>query len=97
MNASKNWKTRLSACALTAALLPLAALTGCNSASRAASDSRLLYQPPVLRLRAGTEVPTPDGTHQPQVDEVWHSDARYRDLETRYIDTLAALAAEQRK
>lgn len=51
-----------------------------------------IYQPPVLRIYAGQEISTRDGLYRPQVDEVWHSDARYRSLEQENLNLAAALA-----
>lgn len=51
-----------------------------------------LYQPRVLRLRAQQEIATLDGVHRPKTDEVWHSDAAYRQLEQENINLAAALA-----
>lgn len=97
MNTSKTIltaaKTRSSACAMLAILLLSVGQTGCQHASRADADSRLLYQPTVLRLAPGQTVETADGLHVPQVLEVWHSDARFRALENSYHDALAANAA----
>lgn len=88
-------KTRSRSCAIAAILLLSIGLTGCVTASRESADSRRLYQPPVLRLSPGQPVPTLDGMYLPQVAEIWHSDARYRDLETRYLDALAASLARK--
>lgn len=82
-------RMRSTACATLAALLISTALTGCASASRGAADTRRLYQPPILRLPQGQPIQTQDGLHVPQADEVWHSDARYRELERAYLDQLA--------
>lgn len=67
-------------------------LTSCASVSSAPKASPSLYQPRVLRLAAGQEVQTKDGTHRPQADEVWHSDAAFRQLEQEVINLTAALA-----
>lgn len=83
-------KTRSSASASLALLLLPLVLTACAHVSPGAGDSRRLYQPPSLRLQAGQPVQTMDGVHLPQVDEVWHSDARYRDLERAYLDAISA-------
>lgn len=76
-------------------LLPLLLLTGCGHAlpvpDQSSVASSMLYQPPILRLQAGQEIQTRDGKYRPQVDEVWHSDARYRQLEQENIDLAAAL------
>lgn len=94
-------KTKYSACALSAILLLSFALTGCAhvSSERAASSlaSSTLYQPPILRLEKHQVIATKDGLHIPQVDEIWHSDARFRQLENENIDLAAALAAERKR
>jgi hypothetical protein len=40
-----------------------------------------IFQPSTLRLIKGEPIQSRDGVYTPQVDEVWHSDARYRRLE----------------
>jgi hypothetical protein len=49
----------------------------------------------MLRLPAGQPVQTKDGPYRPAKDEVWHSDARYRQLEQENLDLTAALKAKQ--
>jgi len=44
---------------------------------------------------SGQPVETRDGTYTPQSDELWHSDARYRQIEAEVINATAALAAKQ--
>lgn len=74
------------------------ALIGCGTVSPVVADSpRQLHQPDVLRLPQGQAVQSTDGIHTPEVDEVWHSDRRYRELETELINAMAALAALQAK
>lgn len=72
-------------------LLPL---TGCISASSVPKESlpasSVLYQPPTLRLKAGLPIQTKDGTYTPQVDEIWHSDARYQAAEQESQDLAEA-------
>ncbi len=80
---------------LVGILLLSSLLTGCVSDSSAPKVSLQIYQPPVLRLAAGQEVATKDGRYLPQVDEVWHSDARYQQLEHENINLSAALAQER--
>lgn len=82
-------------CAAPAILLASCSLTSCAHVSSAPRESRSLYQPPVLRLEAGQAIATRDGTHLPQTDELWHSDARFRALETQLVNTAAALAQER--
>lgn len=84
---------------LSAALiLPITcALSGCTSVSSEKEASlRILYQPPILNLKAGVPIQTPDGLYTPQVDETWYSPARYneRAAEAR---NLAAALQEARK
>lgn len=98
---SKQMSRPLAACALLAILLPSLLLTGCASGSSVDKASlpvsSALYQPPVLRIYQGQEIQTRDGIYRPQRDEVWHSDARYRQLEQENLDLVAALAAERRR
>ncbi len=42
-----------------------------------------IYQPPILVLPAGVPVMTEEGIYTPQTREVWHSDARFRELERK--------------
>lgn len=88
-------KTKSNACAILVALLTLSALTGCAHVSPAGAESRRLYQPSLLRLAPNQPIQTQDGTYQPQVPELWHSDARYRALERAYLDALSALQTHQ--
>lgn len=64
--------------------------------SESSVASSLLYQPPVLRLSKGQTVQTRDGQYVPQVDEVWHSDARFRQLEQENLDLVAQNRALQK-
>lgn len=82
-------------CGLAATLMLSASLTSCASASSAPKELPSLYQPPVLRIYSGQEILTRDGVYRPQADEVWHSDARYRQLEQENINLAAALAQER--
>lgn len=84
-------RMKSTASAILAGLLTLSALTGCAHVSRDDAALRSLYQPPVLRISpALPPIQTPDGIYRPQVEEVWHSDARYRALERAYLDSIAA-------
>jgi len=40
-----------------------------------------IYQPSTLTLSPGTTIKTKEGVYTPQLEEIWHSDKRYRDLE----------------
>ena len=88
-------KMKSTASVILALLLPLIVLTGCASATRANADMRRLYQPSILRLSPAQEVQTQDGQYRPQVAEIWHSDARYRQLERAYLDQLSAQQTRQ--
>jgi len=94
-------KPKSNASALAAILLLSLLLTGCGHVFSAPAESSLassaLYQPPVLRLEKRQLVATKDGLYIPARDEVWHSDARYRQLEQEIIDLAAALTAERKK
>lgn len=85
-------KSRSLICVAAATLSISCVLTSCASKSSAPEASWQIYQPRVLRLKAGSPVATRDGTYLPQVDEVWHSDSAYRQLEQELINTAAALA-----
>ena len=82
--------------ALLVAVLVACALISCASESSAPRVSLQIYQPPVLLLRAGQEIQTVEGRYIPQRDEVWHSDARFRQLEQENINLAAALAQRNR-
>ena len=64
-----------------AIVLTLPVLTCCGSASVSKMSNLNIYQPSTLRLKKNNSVSTKDGIYTPQKDEVWHSDARYRELE----------------
>ena len=66
-------------------LVPILFLFSCASAKKA-SDSFTplnIYQPPIIILPAAKSVVTEEGIYTPQTREVWHSDARYRELERK--------------
>lgn len=77
--------------ALFVSLLCLTLAGCCSDDIRVKNDkvkptSPNLFQPPILRLDTGTQVITKDGVYTAVTNEVWHSDARYRDLEnSRYF------------
>jgi hypothetical protein len=82
---------------MLAMTLASAVLTSCATASSDAKASLRIYQPRSLRLQAGQEIQTRDGRYSPQVDEIWHSDAAYRELEQGLINATAALAQERQR
>ncbi|WP_043586306.1 hypothetical protein [Geminisphaera colitermitum] len=86
---SKNFASAL---ILLITLVLISCMSGCSTN---AAFSRMLYQPPTLALPAGQPVQTMHGTYLPQVDEVWHSPARYEARE-REAQNLAAALAEER-
>jgi len=99
LSTSSPMKRKFPASALWVIPLLSLLLTGCASASREASASlaaSTLYSPPVLRIYKDQQIQTRDGIYRPQVDEVWHSDARYRLLEQENINLAAALQAARK-
>ena len=88
MNKPTPSRTKSTRCA-RALLLPTSfALTLCCLASCASVASRTnlqIYQPPTLHLKAGVPIETADGIYTPQVDEVWHSAARYEAIEKQLL------------
>jgi hypothetical protein len=56
-------------------------LISCAKSSSTSSASLKIYQPTILRLKANEPIQTVDGIYTPQIDEVWHSDKRFRELE----------------
>lgn len=93
---SMSW--RLVVFVILAAALTLFAQIGCVHASNVASESSvassLLLQPPILSLPAGQLIQTKEGPYRPKTDEIWHSDARFRQLEQANLDLVAALKAK---
>jgi len=81
----KPMKTFLKAFAITLILSQLFSQIGCATASSNAKPVLNIYQPDILRLKAGTSVQTLDGTYTAQTEEVWHSDKRYRELEYKLL------------
>jgi hypothetical protein len=81
LNASVRWP--LGALTLTATAF---ALTGCANGLTDETSSRLIYSPRVLTLKSGQPVQTPAGIYTPQVDELWHHDAAFREMERRLLD-----------
>ena len=63
----------------------LCLLTGCGAVSSPKEPTLNIYQTPILRLKAGTEVETLDGLYKAQEREIWHSDYRYRELERKVL------------
>lgn len=62
-------------------LIPLTALAlaSCALDKPLPEDTMRLYSSELLRLKAGTTIPTLDGVYTSQVDEVWHNHATYMD------------------
>jgi hypothetical protein len=67
-------------------LATLSVLTACAKESTDATSSLRIYTPRTLTLQPGAQVQTPGGIYTPQVLELWHSDAAFRDLERRLLD-----------
>lgn len=77
-NASSN---KLKFFALVLTMMTSFALISCEQSLRPLTTGMTIYQPSILNLEAGTTIQTKDGVYTPQVDEIWHSDKRYRTLE----------------
>jgi hypothetical protein len=95
---SNKMKKNLTGCATLVILLASLVLTACVHESSAVPESlvrSIMNQPPVLRLLPGQIVLTKDGTYKVSVDEIWHSDARFRVLEQENVDLRVALANKQ--
>ena len=71
--------------------LSVISIAGCVTPDGAGDFTNInLYQPPTLSLSAGTVIQTKEGIYTVQLDETWHSDKRYRDIE-RKLFTLTTL------
>lgn len=69
-------------------ILMLAALTLSGCATKPAPlplpvPALNIYEPPILVLPAGVPVMTEEGIYTPQTRVVFHSDARFRELERK--------------
>jgi hypothetical protein len=67
---------------LVALLLP----TGCKQSLTDAHLSQAIYSPRILAVQAGTPIQTVEGIYTPSVNELWHSDAAFREQERRLRD-----------
>jgi len=87
----------LSGCGVLALLVITSGLTGCATglSGSKGSPASNIYQPPVLVLPAGQPVRTEMGVYTPEKREIWHSQARFRELELQVQDLAAALAQER--
>ena len=74
---------RLNLYVISAVALLLSGLTSCSSNSSLKNSTLNIYQPSTLTLSPGTTVQTKEGVYTPQLEEIWHSDKRYRDLERK--------------
>ena len=72
---------KLKSFALLATATLLIAQTSCVQNSKPSVTKLNIYQPSTLQLKKDQPVQTVEGIYTPQVDETWHSDARYRKLE----------------
>jgi len=81
-----NSLTKLKNYGLLAIVTPLIGLTSCGSVSNPKTTTLNIYQPSSLKLKAGQPIQTKEGVYTPQIDEVWHSDARFRKLERELFD-----------
>lgn len=81
LNAKKKYWRKLKSCGITVTVLLPMLLTSCVWNLKGREKNLRIYQPSTLRLEKNQKVQTLDGYYVPQVDEVWHSDLRYRKLE----------------
>jgi hypothetical protein len=72
---------KLKRIAILVLMIQMIMLISCAKNSSMSNTSLTIYQPTIIRLKANSEVQTVDGLYKPQVDEVWHSDKRFRELE----------------
>lgn len=71
--------------AIMATAILLMPLTSCGPNWRGKNQKLNIYQPSTLRLKKQHPIETIDGVYTPQLDEVWHSDARFRKLEREIL------------
>jgi len=79
-----NLKKNLKKVATILMLTPMLGMSSCCVCGKNVNSSTI-YQPPTLRLNAGTSVQTVDGLYKAQGNEIWHSEQRYREAERKYI------------
>lgn len=87
-------KPKSPVCEISVILLLSSLLTGCATVSpvdQGSLSQSLLYSPPVLRLPAGKPVQTLEGLYTPKNDEVWQSDARFRQMEQQLLDATTTI------
>ena len=80
------WRMSCKACVIVGLMWTALWATGCSSVSLPKRPTLNIYQAPLLRLTKGTRVHTKEGVYEAQADEVWHSDARFRQLEIKLIN-----------
>ncbi len=71
--------------AILALSLMLSVLISCTTKSPKSETILNVYQPSVLTLPPGAEVPTEQGLYRTQTREVWHSDKRFREIERQVL------------
>ena len=62
-------------------MIVMIGLTSCETRLLKKKEPLLIYQPSILSLEKGKPVLTKTGIYIPQVDEIWHSQKRYQELE----------------
>ena len=85
-HASRLWRMSCRSFAIVGLMWTALWVTGCSTVSLPKEPTLNIYQAPLLRLTKGTRVQTKEGVYEAQADEVWHSDARFRQLEIKLID-----------
>lgn len=76
---------KLKTYALLSLILIMIGQTSCAVNSSKKKSSLNIYQPSTLSLEAGKAIETTEGVYTPQTDELWHSDKRFRLLESEVI------------
>ena len=77
----KKYLTKLKSCVMMGAALLLIAQTSCVWNSNENVKNWKIYQPSTLKLQKNVPIQTLDGVYTPQVNEIWHSDDRFRKVE----------------
>lgn len=60
-------------------------LTSCELCCKKREITSRIYQPIILSLEKGEPVYTTEGVYIPSENEIWHSHARYTDLENKVL------------
>ena len=86
-------KKKLLSLTISGALLFAA---GCVTTGSSDFTDVNLYQPPTLTLSQGTVIQTKEGIYTAQLEEIWHSDKRYREIERKLFTRTTLKSSPQR-